>query len=254
MSILANTLTVANTSVQVLSVPSGSRTTFNVNAVNTGASASVISLFAASREAVRVTAINVTDGGASYVAIPDITIAGGAGTGATAVAHMTADSATLATPGTGYTVGDELTVALDGQTGATITVTDVDGSGVIQAASLATGGDYDTLPASPAAVTGGTGTGAEFTLTYAVLSATLTEGGSGFTEAPAVTFSTGAAGGTTEIGVVVEAKHTIEHEVSLDAGGVLYRTALVLGPGDKLYALADSNDVAVTAWGVNALA
>ena len=253
MSILANQMSAADTAVEVLTIPTGRRTTFNINAVNTGADVATVTLYAASREAVHVTGLAVTGGGANYVAIPDVTIDGGGGTGATATARMTADSINLTDAGTGYAVGDELSAAVDGQTAAVITVTDVDGAGAIQAAELTSGGDYAVLPDSPAAVTGGSGTGATFVLTFAVLSLTLTNPGTGFSEAPAVTFSSGTAAATSAIDIVLEPKHTFEHQVKVNPGGIIYRTAIILGPGDRLYALADTDAVALTAWGVSAL-
>ncbi|MGB2469550.1 MAG: hypothetical protein ACPIA5_01750, partial [Flavobacteriales bacterium] len=52
-------------------------------------------------------------------------------------ARMTADSMTLVDAGTGYSVGDALSVAVADQTAAVIIVTDVDGAGAIQADDLA---------------------------------------------------------------------------------------------------------------------
>lgn len=253
MSILANQMSAADTAVEVLTIPTGRRTTFNINAVNTGSDIATVTLYAASREAVRVTGLAVTHGGASYVAIPDVTLEGGGGTGATATARMIADSMTLVDAGTGYAVGDALSVAVTDQTAAVITVTDVDGAGAIQAAELTSGGDYAVLPDSPAAVTGGSGSGATFVLTFAVLSLTLTNPGTGFSEPPTVSFSSGTATGETGIDIVLEPKHTFEHVVALNPGGIIYRTALILGPGDRLYAQADTDTVALTAWGISAL-
>ena len=253
MSILANQMSAADTAVEVLTIPTGRRTTFNINAVNTGSDIATVTLYAASREAVRVTGLAVTHGGASYVAIPDVTIEGGGGTGAAATARMIADSMTLVDAGTGYAVGDALSVAVTDQTAAVITVTDVDGAGAIQAAELTSGGDYAVLPDSPAPVSGGSGSGATFVLTFAVLSLTLTDPGTGFSEAPTVTFSGGAAAATATIDIVLEPKHIFEHAVALNPGGIIYRTALILGPGDRLYALADTDTVALTAWGISAL-
>jgi hypothetical protein len=239
--------------VEVLTIPTGRRTTFNINAVNTGSEVSTVTLYAASREAVRVTGLAVTHGGASYVAIPDVTLEGGGGTGAAATASMTVDSITLTDAGTGYAVGDALLVTLTDQTAAVITVTDVDGTGAIQAAELTSGGDYGVLPESPAVVTGGSGSGATFVLTFAVLSLTLTNPGTGFSEPPTVSFSSGTATGETGIDIVLEPKHIFEHAVALNPGGIIYRTALILGPGDRLYAQADTDTVALTAWGISAL-
>jgi hypothetical protein len=253
MSILANQMSAANAAVEVLTVPAGRRTTINFNAVNTGSEVATVTLFAASRDAVRVTSIAVTNGGASYVAIPQVTVEGGGGEGAQAIARMAADSVTISDAGTGYSVGDELTAVVADQTAAVLTVTDVDGAGAIQAVELTSGGDYAALPDSPTPASGGTGSGAAFVLTFSVLSVSVTSQGGGFLEAPTVSFSGGAAAATATISVVLEAKHTFEHAVALNPGGIIYRTALILGPGDGLYAQADTDTVAVTAWGVSAL-
>ena len=62
-----------------------------------------------------------------------------------------------------------------------------------------------------------------------------------------------AATGVTEIDIVLEPRHVFEHAVTLNPGGIIYRTALILGPGDRLYAQADTDTVALTAWGISAL-
>lgn len=253
MSILANKMTAADSVVEILSVPSGHRTTFNINAVNTGADDAAVSLFATSRQDVGVTSITVTDGGSNYVAIPAVAISGGGGQGATGAAVMRASTVSITNGGTGYSLGDTLSVVMADQTAAVITVNDVDGSGVIQAAELTSGGTYSVLPASPAVGTGGTGSGATFVLTFAVQSVTITAAGSGFLSDPAVAFSTGGANAVAGVDAILSAKHTVEHMAVLTSGGILYRTALILGQGDRLYAQADTDTVAVTAWGVSAL-
>lgn len=80
-------------------------------------------------------------------------------------------AAAVAAGGTGYTVGDTLTVS--GGTGgpsATLTVSTVS-SGAITAVTVASAGAYTTAPSNPASVTGGTGSGATFNLTTATLQA-----------------------------------------------------------------------------------
>ncbi len=72
-----------------------------------------------------VTAIAITDGGAGYVDKPFVTLTGGTGTGATAVANViggVVTGFTIANPGTGYGAGDVLTATLFGG-GATIAAT-----------------------------------------------------------------------------------------------------------------------------------
>lgn len=256
MSIFASRMSAADTPVEIMAVAPGNRVTFNLNCVNTHAEHStVVSVFMVPRADVSVASFNITNNGGSYVAVPDVTLTGGNGSGATGHAVMAVDNITIADAGTGYAVDEVLSVpGSDGDTAATITVTDVDGSGVIQAATLTTGGAYTSLPATPAATTTkGSGKGATFTLTFMVASVTATTGGSGYSEAPKVTFSIGAATADAVLGAAVQTKHRIEHETILKAGGVLYRTALVCGPGDKCYVQAGSDDVSINSWGVSAL-
>lgn len=75
-------------------------------------------------------------------------------------------SAVVAAGGTGYVVGDVVTVSGGTfTTAATFTVTGVTG-GVVDTVALAEEGRYSTTPGNPAATTGGTGTGLTLTVTY----------------------------------------------------------------------------------------
>ena len=79
----------------------------------------------------------------------------------------------IAGGGTAYTANDVLTVGGGtSTTTAQITVDTVDGSGVILTAHVSRGGDYSVKPTDPVSVTGGTGTGATFNLTWSDLGAT----------------------------------------------------------------------------------
>jgi hypothetical protein len=100
--------------------------------------------------------------------------------------------------GTGYNVGNVLTIV-----GGTFTdqlqvsVTTVS-SGVITSVSVITGtfGIYTQIPPSnPATVTGGTGTGATFNLTWNFRAITIDSAGSGYVEQPTITFSGGGGSG-----------------------------------------------------------
>ena len=77
-------------------------------------------------------------------------------------------AATVVNGGTGYQVGDPLTVAGGTGPAAALTVAAVS-SGVITAVTVAAGGSYTLPPANPVSVTGGHGTGATFTLLYTVI-------------------------------------------------------------------------------------
>lgn len=79
-------------------------------------------------------------------------------------------SATIAAGGTGYTVGDQLTVVLgagaQGQTGvAAVFQVTTAGFGVVTAVSLVTAGNYEVMPPNPVLVTGGTGSGCQLNIT-----------------------------------------------------------------------------------------
>jgi hypothetical protein len=105
----------------------------------------------------------------------------------------TTGTPTVVSGGTGYTNGDTLTIA---GTSATLTVTGVSG-GVIT--SVASGNfipvSLASIPANPASVTGGTGSGATFTILWKPLALTITNAGSGYVEQPTVSFSGGGGSG-----------------------------------------------------------
>lgn len=146
-----------------------------------------------------VTAITRTAAGSGYTSFPTWaasapTTAGGS-TASGTPASMTASGYTVNSGGTGYTVGDVLTVT--GGTGGncTLTVTAVS-AGAVTTATLATTLSYTVLPTNPVSVTGGTGSGATFNLSYGIgNSLTITNAGSGYVEQPTVTFSGGGGSG-----------------------------------------------------------
>jgi hypothetical protein len=108
----------------------------------------------------------------SYTALLSDPVTGtrAAGTGATFTPHYEIDSVVVTAGGTGYTAGDTLTIASTGS--ATVTVT-VSGGVVQPLPTITTRGDVattTTFTANPLAVTGGSGTGATFTVKYRLLS------------------------------------------------------------------------------------
>jgi hypothetical protein len=81
--------------------------------------------------------------------------------------EFTAFGATVAAAGTGYTAGDILTVSGGfGQIDAELTVTTVGGGGAVTGVSISNAGSYTEAPLNPVAVTGGTGLGATFDMTF----------------------------------------------------------------------------------------
>lgn len=147
-----------------------------------------------------VTAITRTVFGSGYTTIPSVAIsapttAGGVQAIAGTVNMSNSSAVTISGGGTGYTVNDVLTVVGGTGTAIQITVSAVS-SGVITAATITNVGFYSVLPTNPVSVTGGTGSGATFTLgTYYFGGATITNAGSGYVEQPTVTFSGGGGSG-----------------------------------------------------------
>ena len=146
-----------------------------------------------------VTAITRTATGSGYTSIPTIavsapTTAGGVQAVVTQ-ASMAVGAVAINNGGTGYTVGNTLTVT--GGTGGncTITVSTVS-SGVITGITFATTAPYTVLPTNPVSVTGGSGSSATFNLTYGISGTfTITNAGSGYIEQPTITFSGGGGSG-----------------------------------------------------------
>jgi hypothetical protein len=147
-----------------------------------------------------VTAITRTAAGSLYTSFPSLaisaptTVGGVQATAAPSV--MIANAATIAAGGTGYTVGNVVT--LSGGTpivAATFTVTAVSG-GVVTAVTSTNFGTYSVLPSNPVSTTGGTGSGLTLNVTWAVgTTFTITNAGSGYVEQPTVSFSGGGGSG-----------------------------------------------------------
>jgi hypothetical protein len=148
-----------------------------------------------------VTAITRSGTGTGYTSKPTIAIsapttAGGVQATAT-IDFMSTNATAIVSGGTGYTVGNVLTVV--GGTpvvsATTMTVATVS-SGVITSVTIANFGSYSTLPTNPVSVTAGTGSGATFNLTYSIGNAfTISNAGSGYIEQPTITFSGGGGSG-----------------------------------------------------------
>jgi hypothetical protein len=148
-----------------------------------------------------VTAITRTAAGSAYTSAPTLAItapttAGGVQATATTLINMQGTQ-TVVGGGTGYTLNDVLTIVGGTRPGgaATLTVTGVS-AGVITSVSVSAAANYSVAPTNPASVTGGTGTGATFTLAWGLsTSFTITNAGSGYIEQPTVTFSGGGGSG-----------------------------------------------------------
>lgn len=148
-----------------------------------------------------VSGVTITTAG-SYLgaAQPTVTFSAPDGVGgvtATGTTVMEVLSAVATAGGSNYSVGDVLTVTYSGQT-ATFTVATLSGNAVATVTPLARGTfTATTTGAKSTTVAPAGGTGCTLTITYRVKDITITEQGSGYTDAAdaAITFSggTGAA-------------------------------------------------------------
>lgn len=160
----------------------------------------------------RVASVTLTNQG-SYTTRPTVTfsapdLAGPGGVTATGTTLMEGNTVAVTTGqgGTTYVIGDLLTIT--GAGGAIARVTSVDGvtgavTGVAFTGTGAARGEQTALTGITSAVATTTnsvaGSGAQVDVTYRVKSITITNSGSGYTDAAdaAVTFSAGTAAGTT---------------------------------------------------------
>jgi hypothetical protein len=139
--------------------------------------------------------VDVTVGGTNnnYSIFPTISFAPpSSGVTATGTVRAGVVSVSVANAGTGYTVGNVLTIVGGTGTAATITVTAITGGGAtgpIDTVSVTTAGNYSALAdLTDLTVTGGTGSSALITITALMInSVVITEPGSGYTSAPAIT-------------------------------------------------------------------
>jgi hypothetical protein len=147
-----------------------------------------------------VTAITGTAGG-SYTVVPTITISApttAGGTQATGTVGMAGLTISLASGGSGYAIGDTITLTGGTFTQAIVlTVATLSGSAV---ATFTTSnfGTYSVLATNPISQgsSSGAGTGATFNVTawqVRTTAFTITNAGSGYVEQPTVTFSSGSA-------------------------------------------------------------
>jgi hypothetical protein len=153
-----------------------------------------------------VSGVTITTAG-SYLgaAQPTVTFSAPDGVGgvtATGTTVMEVLSAVATAGGTGYSVGDVLTVTYGGQT-ATFTVATLSTTAVATVTPLARGTfTATTTGAKTTTVAPAGGSGATLTITYRVKDITITEQGSGYTNAAdaAITFSGGTGAATAVLG------------------------------------------------------
>ena len=150
-----------------------------------------------------VTAITRTASGTpNYTTVPSVTLSApttAGGVQATASVTMFVGSATVSAGGSGYLVGDVLTVTGGTGSAPTLTVATLSGSAVATV-TITNAGALTALPTNPASTTGGTGSGATFTIGWGVNTIVVGNAGSGYVEQPTITFSSGSAAAYATVG------------------------------------------------------
>ena len=163
----------------------------------TGGTPSVAAEAVAVIENGRVSSIRVTKPGSGYQATPSVTLTGGVGSGASLTTSIIGqiDDVRIVAQGSGYTASTTASppsVSLsstNGLSGALIGV-DFDTYGRISSANVLSGGTGATAPGVVASVVGGSGAGAALAvdMKFRVSSVAVSNAGTGYYVAPAVTF------------------------------------------------------------------
>jgi hypothetical protein len=140
-----------------------------------------------------IASVSIVSGGINFTSSPTITPASGSASFSSTIG---ANLATLTTAGTGYAVGDLLTVVGGTFTlPVTLTVSAVTSGGVISGFNITNPGVYTIAPANNVSVTGGHGASAAFSLVFGIIGVTVANPGTGYVSAPGLTVS-GGGGGT----------------------------------------------------------
>jgi len=160
-----------------------------------------------------VTGIKIGQSGVGYTSFPTVVIAapnapsGGTQAVASAIGSMKNVTATVVSGGTGYAVGNTLTIVggVIQISAGTMTVTSISAGGVITGVNIVNFAPYGApLQANPVTTTVSPagGTGATFNIGYGIYSGTvgLATAGSGYVEQPAISFTGGGSPSTVATG------------------------------------------------------
>ncbi|MFO0966754.1 MAG: LamG-like jellyroll fold domain-containing protein [Gemmataceae bacterium] len=140
--------------------------------------------------------LTLTTGGSGFTSAPTVTLSGGGGAGAMAVASLGVTTATVTAGGGGYTTPPTVTFGASPQ-GTTATGLAVVNpvTGAVTAVLITNPGSGYTAP--PTISFSGPGSGAAASPVLAVVGVSITSGGAGYTSAPAVAISGGGGSGAT---------------------------------------------------------
>ena len=176
--------------------------------------------------------ITLTNIGSGYVSAPTVAAFGGNGTGATFTATVNAGSVVsikVTNPGTGYQPGDNVQLYISGGgSDSSAQLTAVLSAGVVKSVIITNPGTGYTNGTYALGFSGGGGSSAAgtYTVTGTVVTSTnITNGGSGYTGAPTVTFPSG--GGSSAAGVATISAGSVA-SVTVVHGGTNYTSTPTL--------------------------
>lgn len=199
-----------------------------------------------------VTALTRTAAGSGYTTPPTWTASvsntSGGTTASGSVTNIGVVTATVSAGGSGYAVGNVLTISGGtSTTAATVTVATVS-SGAVLTVTISNAGAYTAVPTNPAATTGGAGSGATFTLSFGINNAfTITQAGTGYVEQPTITFSGGGGSAAAAYAYVGAATSIKAIGGSPNSNSLQFFTPNGIG-----LAISDAGNVAVNYWSMKA--
>ena len=185
-----------------------------------------------------VMAIGVYEGGSGYESPPSVTISGGGGSGASAVAKMRGQvtSLSLDSEGDGYSTVPKIEFSKPGIPAEAV----AEASGYVSSISLAYSGvGYSSRPTVTISGGGGSGATAEAVFSGGVTSVAVIQSGEGYTSAPTVSFSGGGGSGA-EATAVLEGGSVAYIRVTSSGSGYTQPPMVSLSGGDGSGATASS--------------
>lgn len=256
----------------VYTVPASKRAIVLINATNTNINEISATLSIREKVDYEVGGILINNEGTTYTAKPDLKFSSGNATAI--VTALNVKNFSFSGSETGYNIGDVLTASnptnhAQGDINCSIIVTSIEaGTGKIVSYIFDNNGSYaNAIPAGNSiAFTGGTGVGATMnvsTVKYGIKTVQVTNPGDDYKVTP--TIATVTAGGDTPTGNgqltaqmvsdAIRKYDAIEYNTKIPAGSSIERSAIVLGAGDSIYALAGTTDsLNVVVFGVEEIA
>lgn len=243
-------------------VPDNRRAVLNVSLLNRHTTNVVIRIALVRSRDMIVNSVTLTEPGSGYTVIPTITVIPPEGTvpsltATIAVVSMQAASVALDSGGSGYGVGEVL--ELQGGTATTLArvrVESVGAEGEVTLVSIVEPGLYTVLGEGARSVSGGSGTGAQFRLSFGIRAINLTHQGQGYRDTPSLSVPGGSGfSAVLEMAQAVEDDDYLEFDALIPTTSVLERTGLALSAGDALFVRANlANKVNVLAIGFEEVA